>query len=363
MSLRFVVLAVWMGCSTDEAEPPVDDSDEEGPLSWDVLQPGPHHVGYRFETITYTTRDGRERSVGMGAWYPTDDTTGGEVRYTDSFPKPLDGILGDATPAAPHLPGGWPLAVHSHGHQATHGSGQPVGAWLASHGWLVVAPDHLPDTFSTIVSGGSTPPEHWIDRPSDVTAALDYVSALPAGHVFAGKVDAHQALLSGHSRGVSTLWTTLGCAFDPASIPDNCPGCAQASLDVLAEGMDEARFVAGVALAGSYPDGLCGADGYAGVTEPVLALTGSANDVGQAGLAARVPTVDLTQVELEGGCHESFASGLPCPTLDTDLGFHVIGVYTLAFARQRLLGDDSSTTAAVLDGTTVVDPLARVNPF
>ena len=85
--------------------------------------------------------------------------------------------------------------------------------------------------------------------------------------------------------------------------------------------------------------------------------------VGDDDAARRHLRPDTVEVDLEGGCHESFASGLPCPTLDTDLGFRVIGVYTLAFARLHVLGDDSAATAAVLDGTTVVDPLARVNPF
>ncbi len=347
---------VMVGCAGGEdTDAPVDP--ETGRLTWDVRERGPWGVGYRFETLVYTTPDGRTREVGLGMWYPTDATTGGEVVYTDGFPTPLDGILADAPPAEPDLAAGFPVVVHSHGHQATNGSGQPVGAWMASHGWVTAAPDHVPDTFSTIFGGESTPPEHWIDRPSDLSAALDHLGALPSDHPLAGRVDATAAMATGHSRGVTTVWSVLGDAMDPGAIDRMCPGCGEAALAELREGQDDPRVVAGVGLAGSRGDDMFGSGATTGVAEPYLQLVGSANPVGEDAQYASVQDVAITGVSLEGGCHESFASGLPCPGLDTDLGFSFVGMYTLAFARVHVLGDDDATALGLLDGSVIPDPI------
>ena len=38
--------------------------------------------------------------------------------------------------------------------------------------------------------------------------------------------------------------------------------------------------------------------------------------------------------------------------MDTDLAWNILNHYVLAFARQRLLGDDSVEMTELLDGTT-----------
>ena len=48
--------------------------------------------------------------------------------------------------------------------------------------------------------------------------------------------------------------------------------------------------------------------------------------------------IDFAWVELDGGCHQTFALG-GCNTLDTDLGFHVVQTVLVAFARHTVLGD------------------------
>jgi predicted dienelactone hydrolase len=352
---RGLGIVALVGCAQGGSE----DDPPEAPPALDVREPGPYGVGWRAEVWTYTTPDGRERAMTGQVWFPTDATSGGPVAYTDGFPSPLPGELADVAPAAAPA-GGWPVLVHSHGHQATGGSGQPLAVWLVSHGWVVIAPDHAPNLFRTILGGENTPPEHWLDRPGDVSAALDRLGALPEGDPLRGAAAVEQAMVSGHSRGVTTTWSVLGAPFDPTAIEGLCPGCEAGTLDAMRAGVGDARFVAGIPMAGMMPESMFGADGEASVTAPVLSMTGSVDVPDAEARLATLGGVDLSWVELAGGCHESFASGIPCPGLDTAVAFRAIGVYALAFGRRHLLGDDDPTVLGVLDGSVEVDGAATV---
>lgn len=350
-----LLLALLACTPSDPDEPPVA-------TPYDVTAVGPYAVGWRAETWSYTTPDGRERALTGQLWFPTDERTGAAPRYTDSFPNPLDGIYADAPPARPP-DGGWPVLVHSHGHQATGGSGQPLAVWLAAHGWVVIAPDHTPDLFHTILGGENTPPEHWIDRPADTSSALDHLADLPADHPLRGAAHTERALISGHSRGVTTVWSALGAAVDPAAADELCPGCDEPARAALLAGADDPRFVAGIPMAGMLRRSMVGASGEAAVTEPVLSMTGTADTPDAATELSTIAGPPLTWLELAGGCHESFASGLPCPGLDTAAGFRAVGVYALAFGRRHLLEDDSEIVAGVLDGSLSVDAAATLTTF
>ena len=53
---------------------------------------------------------------------------------------------------------------------------------------------------------------HW--RSADVSQALDVVGALPPGDPLAGRADTRTAVLSGHSFGSHTTWSSAGATFD-----------------------------------------------------------------------------------------------------------------------------------------------------
>ncbi|MCA9541035.1 MAG: hypothetical protein KC620_19175, partial [Myxococcales bacterium] len=72
-----------------------------------------------------------------------------------------------------------------------------------------------------------------------------------------------------------------------------------------------------------------------------------------------VEGLDLVWIELAGGCHQTFALGF-CPTLDKDLGFHLVETYALAFARRHLLGDEDPRTIGITEGEIDLDPAATV---
>jgi len=63
-----------------------------------------------------------------------------------------------------------------------------------------------------------------------------------------------------------------------------------------------------------------------------------------------VTGIDFRWLSLTNACHQSFTVG-GYATMDTDLAWAVLNHYVLAFARQRLLGDDSVAVTKLLDGT------------
>jgi predicted dienelactone hydrolase len=350
-----LVLSLLLACAEPDAEAPTDTATEPTLLDLDPRERGPYQVGWLTERIEFGTPDGRARSVQISIWYPTEATEGGEVKYTGSFPGPLDGLLADAPPAEPTWEDGFPVFLHSHGHQATSGSGQIIGDWLASHGWVVAAPDHEPDLFPTVFSGEDpTPPTHYLDRPNDLSATLDHLAALPEGHPLLGKLDADVAIATGHSRGAITMWALAGATFDPDLTDRYCRDCEPAAIDAFARGLGDDRFLGVMPLAGAIGRDFLGDTGEQSVDIPVFPLTGSANDVGMGPLFDTAQGVDLRWLEIAGGCHESFAAGLPCPGLDTDDGFAIVGAYALSYARQLRFGDDHPTVQGLMDGSLLL---------
>ena len=60
----------------------------------------------------------------------------------------------------------------------------------------------------------------------------------------------------------------------------------------------------------------------------------------------------MVWIEIAGACHQAFALG-GCLELSNEDGFRLINGYSLAFARQLILNDDSESTTALLGGTDV----------
>ena len=73
-----------------------------------------------------------------------------------------------------------------------------------------------------------------------------------------------------------------------------------------------------------------------------------------------LPYDDMTLVEIEGGCHQTFALGA-CSTLPADEGFAIVGAFNLAMGRVHVLGDAAEKTLGVLDGSVSVSERAVVS--
>ncbi|MEO8392858.1 MAG: alpha/beta fold hydrolase [Chloroflexota bacterium] len=188
----------------------------------------------------------------------------------------------------------YPLVVFSHG-----SGGEPVQmSWLlehiASHGFVVIAPDH-----KEIVDASSSDfPRTTIVRPQTISRVLDYAATLtaPTG-ALAGMIDMERVAVAGQSYGGYTALATAGARFDMAAYAERCAALAPddpdqalcflvpsqaemaklVGLDSIPQGlwpaMGDARVNALVTMSGdSY---MFGEKGLAEVTLPVLAVGGT----------------------------------------------------------------------------------------
>ncbi|MCO4773667.1 MAG: dienelactone hydrolase family protein, partial [Deltaproteobacteria bacterium] len=304
------------------------------------------------------------RTIGFNVWYPTEDTVGEEVRYLGFNPD--EDALGGASLASPLYDGRYPVMVYSHGWQGWGGTSADLCRWFASHGWVVVAPDHTGNTFLD----HSDPLEtaHYLQKPQDLKAVLDELDALPAGDPLAGLADTSAVVLSGHSYGASlAAWAGIGATFDAEAVESACAGggalptgqCTPDQEDAFLSGeLTDPRFVASIPLAGTIRRSFFGPDGHLGARGPVMSMTGSNDGSPQSYIDQwdSIEGIDFSWVSVEGACHQTFALGT-CNTLDKDERFRIVDTYALAFARAHVLGDEGDEVQGILDGTVEVSAL------
>ena len=315
---------------------------------------------------------GDPRTIPVHVWYPTEDTRGEAVRYESLFAH--EAALGGAAPAAPLRDAGYPVMVQSHGHFGVAGA---VAYWaerLVSQGWVVVAPDHVGNTFQDGFPDFSepSPTAHYIERPGDVSAALDHVAT---ANLLAGPLQTDAVALSGHSRGAYTVWTAAGATFDPDVLAAACAGetgafptgsCTADEQAAFASGdLADPRFQASLVLDGGIRD-LFGDAGHATARTPFLALRKGGSDPDAQAEFDRMDPLDYTWVSVDGACHETFNLGVeaatlqPCSTFDVQRGWDLTATYAAAFFRHHLLGDDAADTVGVLSGSVEVDAAATL---
>jgi hypothetical protein len=171
-----------------------------------------------------------------------------------------------------------------------------------------------------------------------------------------GKMDLGGVVLSGHSFGVHTCWSSAGATFDPTALEARCDvppeesTCAEGDLEVFAGGVGDSRILGIIPMAGSIDSAFFGDAGHSSVEIPILAMSGTADPVGAEEQYARCDTLDITWIELSGGCHQTFGFG-GCATLDDMEGFRITNAYAMAFARRLVMDDESPEVTGYLDGS------------
>lgn len=178
-----------------------------GPGVSDPAQPGPWLAGVRTLELSDPSRS---RTIPVDVWYPVE--TGGQAN-TYVLDSPLGELASIDSPArrdAPPASGGpWPVVVFSHGFGGIRFQSFFLTEWLATHGYVVIAPDHpgntLADTF--LLGNDEAVAQSAIDRPLDVVFSADALLAGLEG--LALDVDPAHMAVSGHSFGG---WTALEVA-------------------------------------------------------------------------------------------------------------------------------------------------------
>jgi len=197
-------LLLLAACTDDPAPPPWGPPDVAGPWAPGVT------------TFTTTGREGEELTVEV--WYPAAVSEDAEPdRYLE---LPMAGTaFRDATPASD---GPFPLLAFSHGSQGIRYQSITLTEHWASHGFVVVAPDHPgnnlldPESLDwTLVAD---------DRPGQVVSAVDALLdrvADPEDRL-ADLVEGETYGMTGHSFGAWTTLVVAGGVVDHAAMMAFC---------------------------------------------------------------------------------------------------------------------------------------------
>ncbi len=183
---------------------------------WPSTETGPFEVAYRYDHVTYQPRGDNEepRSFDLSIWYPTFEDDGDSARYFGLINR--FGVWEDADPA---LREPAPIMLFSHGNSALSVQSYFWTEFLASHGWIVLAPDHTGNTF--VDTEGAINLGSAVYRPQDLSAALDYLIDLPADDPLHGWASDDVAV-SGHSFGGTTSLSIAGSSFPVDELLAQC---------------------------------------------------------------------------------------------------------------------------------------------
>jgi predicted dienelactone hydrolase len=236
---------------------------EPQPEPLELIGDGPYGVGSTTVTIDADT----DRPLTLQVWFPVD-------AGLDAEPTRYDFITGDSFQSARAVDAGadqvaadgpFPLVVYSHGSGGLRYIHSDYTETLASHGHVVVAPDHT----------GNTAVEQFLGteddtaliaatRPADVIAVIDAMTdpADPAAGAFAAAVDAEHIAVTGHSFGGFTTYAVVS-------------GYETAAGAIAADDRVDAIIPLAPAVGGREGPALLTDDQLAAVDVPALVIVGT----------------------------------------------------------------------------------------
>jgi len=225
--------------------------------------------------VTFINIEGAaERTLPTAIWYPADPATQGEAIQYAGF------LARDAIEDAPVASGGpWPLIIFSHGNTGVKEQSVFLTEELARAGYIVMAPDHVGNTFFDGEGRFGEIMNHL--RPLDVTAVIDRAMALVESDPpwLADKLNLDKIGISGHSRGGYTSLAAVGAALGTHPMyreyclaSETDPVCAEFDPMASSHLLGDDRVIAALPLSpASYT---LTAEGLSGVAAPVLIMTG-----------------------------------------------------------------------------------------
>lgn len=377
-----VLLALGLTACGEPAADGPEDSDQT-PISCApdcgtaFVEPGTYAAGY--QVLQADTLE-------LKAWYPTKDPATA-IEYSVNLKFPMwpsnpSTIFGEAALDAPVAEDGpFPLVVLSHGFSGNPEWYRTLAEHLASHGYVVLAPEHTESDWAPDVVPSS------ISRPADISATIDFAEDGP----LSAFIDTELVAVVGHSYGGYTALASAGAQFDLTALAERCEAvedefvagyfCAPflEQQETLAAGLGievpesglwpalgDERVDAIAALAGDAY--LFGPDGLASVTVPTMALGGTQDsgtpwDWGSAMTFEHVGSSERYLVGMEGGEHflpmadcadqpwtadlPEFQQGYICndPAWDKQEALDVVHHFTTAFLHASLQQDPVAVEA------------------
>ncbi len=315
-----------------------------------VEEPGTYAVGTRRIEVT-----SGPQTFTVQAFYPTDAATAPvaiesleaeprRARYATllagvgTCPTRTLDVAVDAEPAA----GTFPLIVGSHCHSCTRLSNASTAIRLASHGFVVLTPDHTADTLWDMLDGH----EASLDAAQLAVRVADIQRALDLTHPSLASADRTRVGVFGHSFGavtagrVAQLDTRITAAAALAAPMENplIPGVQ------LAEISDPLMFLVAV------EDNSITEFGNKFIRDNFAAASNQAwkLEVADAGHWS-VSDLDGLVPAFRRGCGDDIrqTDGAPFTYLDPQLGRDIAAANVTAFFRATLDGDEGA--AAYLD--------------
>lgn len=204
------LLPLVLACSPPERVPEGDDASEEPP-AW---RPPGEIGGYAVGARTVRTERDELGPLTVEVWYPavaTAEDVGGT--YEEGILRFEGGAIRDAPPDP--RGGARPVVAFSHGNGGIRFQSFFLAEHLASHGFVVVAPDHAGTTLLDYRPDAAAASA--VTRPRDVADAADLVAELE-GVV----VDARTYAVVGHSFGAWTALAVGGAVLDAPAFEARC---------------------------------------------------------------------------------------------------------------------------------------------
>jgi predicted dienelactone hydrolase len=172
--------------------------------------PGPYAVG--LSTVRMVDPARADRTLTVDIWYPADPRSDAPTAQLDLLLTRLDlpGVLADPQAAR----GAFPLVVFSHGNGGVRFQSWFLMEALASHGFVVAAPDHAGNTALDLLGGTADPVGVAANnRPRDVSFVIDQITNefdRDPGSPFYHHIDEQSIAVVGHSFGGFTALATAG---------------------------------------------------------------------------------------------------------------------------------------------------------
>jgi predicted dienelactone hydrolase len=215
---------------------------------------GPYPVGVRHYTLVDDFRieasgpnAGQPRRLPLEVWYPAVEAARDADKETiylfNELPPDLqEGLTLDDLGELPTIAvrdapvradddDRYPLVIFSHGKGGTRLQSNFYTAYLASHGYVVVAPDHSGDTIVELLrevkDNGNIQADSTVEalvyRPEDVIAVLDLLPDVVDEEVI-DRVDVDRIGVSGHSFGAITSFLSASADSRIDALVPQCPG-------------------------------------------------------------------------------------------------------------------------------------------